>query len=293
MNGAFVLTGGAGFIGGCLLRKLNDEGIDDIIVVDNLDGVLKARNLEGKRFKRYIPKDAFLGTLAGRSPGRVSAVNHLGACSSTSATDSAYLARNNLEYSQTLAEWARDRGARFIYASSAATYGAGEQGYSDANGTTRRLQPLNLYGYYKQLIDLWMLDRGMDAEAAGIEFFNVFGPNEYHKGEMRSAVCRKFADVRDRGEIELFKSYRADYPDGEQKRDFIYVKDAVDVLLFFVEHPDKNGIFNPGTGIPRSWNDLAHAMASALRRKVDIRCIEMPESSRGGTSIAPGQISAN
>jgi ADP-L-glycero-D-manno-heptose 6-epimerase len=280
MNKAIVLTGGAGFIGSCFLRKLNDEGMDNVIVVDNLNSPAKRRNLDDKRFKNYIHKNDFPSLLARGSLGGIGAVIHLGACSSTTIDDSAYLADNNFEYSKSLAIWSHDHKVPFIYASSAATYGAGELGYSDADETTRRLQPLNLYGHYKQLFDLWILDRGLEAEMVGVKFFNVFGPNEYHKGEMRSVVCKKFPLVRETGEIELFKSYRKEYPDGEQKRDFIYVKDAVKVLFYFLTHPDKTGIFNLGTGIAGSWNDLARAMFSAMQLRPNVRYVEMPEALR-------------
>lgn len=258
------------------MRKLNDEGMDNIVIVDNLNSPHKQRNLDGKTFKDYIHKKNFLELLDRGSLTKIASVIHLGACSSTTTTDPAYLARNNFEYSKALAAWAHRRGIPFIYASSAATYGAGEFGYSDSNETTRRLRPLNLYGHYKQLFDLWILDHKLDREMTGIKFFNVFGPNEYHKGEMRSVICKKFSHVCAKEEIELFKSYRDGYPDGEQKRDFIYVKDVVNVLFYLLVHPDKTGIFNLGTGGARSWNDCAKAIFSALQLKPNIRYIEMP-----------------
>ncbi|MCX6340222.1 MAG: ADP-glyceromanno-heptose 6-epimerase [Candidatus Aureabacteria bacterium] len=277
MNSTIILTGGAGFIGSCFLRKLNAEGIDNIIIVDNLNSPHKQRNLDGKAFKDYIHKKNFLELLERGSLAKIGTVIHLGACSLTTTTDAAYLAGNNFEYSKALAAWAHSRGIPFIYASSAATYGAGEFGYSDAHETTSRLRPLNLYGYYKQLFDLWILDHKLDREMTGIKFFNVFGPNEYHKGEMMSVICKNFSHVCEKVEIELYKSYRDGCPDGEQKRDFIYVKDAVNVLFYFLVHTDKTGIFNLGTGVARSWNDLANAMFSALQLKPNIRYIEMPE----------------
>lgn len=280
MNDTIVLTGGAGFIGSCFLRKLNDEGMENIVIVDNLNSPAKRRNLDGKRFKDYVHKNDFPALLARNSLKGIGAVIHLGACSSTTIIDSAYLAVNNFEYSKSLAAWSHDRGVPFIYASSAATYGAGELGYGDSNEITRRLRPLNPYGHYKQLFDLWVLDHKLDAEMIGIKFFNVFGPNEYHKGDMRSVICKKFLSVREKGEIELFKSYNKEYPDGEQKRDFIYVKDAINVLFYFLTHPCKTGIFNLGAGVARSWNDLARAMFSALRLRPNVRYVEMPEPLR-------------
>jgi ADP-L-glycero-D-manno-heptose 6-epimerase len=276
MNETIVLTGGAGFIGSCFLSKINDEGVENVIVVDNLNDPAKQRNLDGKRFKDYIHKNEFPALLSRNSLRGIGAIIHLGACSSTTIRDSAYLAANNFEYSKSLAIWSHNQEIPFIYASSAATYGAGELGYSDSNEMTPQLRPLNLYGYYKQLFDLWILDHRLDTEMIGVKFFNVFGPNEYHKGDMRSVICKKFPEVREKGEIELFKSYHRDYSDGEQKRDFIYVKDAVNVLFYFLTHPDKTGIFNLGTGIARSWNDLANAMFSAMQLKPNIRYVEMP-----------------
>ncbi|MDD5135803.1 MAG: NAD-dependent epimerase/dehydratase family protein, partial [Candidatus Omnitrophica bacterium] len=220
-KGTIILTGGAGFIGSCFLWKLNSEGMDNIIVVDNLGSSEKWRNLSGKRFRDYVHKEDFLELLEGGHIADISAIVHLGACSSTTCTDGAYFIKNNYEYSKSLASWAAKHGARFIYASSAATYGDGENGYDDSGDKLHSLRPLNMYGYSKQLFDLWMSGNGLLDKAAGIKFFNVFGPNEYHKGEMMSVVCKKFLEVSKKGRIGLFKSYRDDYRDGEQKRDFI------------------------------------------------------------------------
>ncbi|MDD5427671.1 MAG: ADP-glyceromanno-heptose 6-epimerase [Candidatus Omnitrophica bacterium] len=275
-----ILTGGAGFIGSCFLWKLNREGIDNVIVVDNLGTSEKWRNLTGKRFLEYIQKDDFLELLEGSVNINVSTIVHLGACSSTVLTDAAYYIKNNYEYSKTLARWAEANKVKFIYASSAATYGDGELGYDDSDRSTRMLRPLNMYGYSKQLFDLWVLNNKLDKVATGIKFFNVFGPNEYHKGEMMSVICKKFTQASRDGRIELFKSYRYDYKDGGQKRDFIYVKDVIDVLFYFLEHPERSGIFNLGSGAARSWNDLAGAMFSALGKPPDIKYIDMPEPIR-------------
>ena len=272
-----ILTGGAGFIGSCFLRKLNEEGIDDIIVVDHLDDSGKWRNLLGKRFRDYIQKDTFLGMVEERKLAKPKAIVHMGACSSTTLTDADYFIRNNYEYSKKLAEWALALKIPFLYASSAATYGDGSFGYSDRDDNTRRLCPLNVYGYSKHLFDLWILNNGLADKMTGLKFFNVFGPNEYHKQEMMSVICKAFPQVRDKGRIRLFRSYREDYADGEQKRDFIYVKDAVDVMYYFFRNPGKTGIFNLGTGEARSWNDIARAMFDALDKKPAIEYIEMPE----------------
>ncbi len=274
-----ILTGGAGFIGSCFLWKLNRENIDDVIVVDHLAGGSKWKNLAGKRFLDYVQKDDFLEALASGKFGSVQAIVHLGACSSTLLDDAGYFLKNNYEYSKRLALWAAGRGVRFIYASSAATYGDGSAGYEDAEDGLKDLRPLNIYGYTKHLFDLWMLKNGFLKKAAGLKFFNVFGPNEYHKADMMSVICRRFDDVRAGRPMQLFKSYRPDYMDGEQKRDFIYVKDAVEVIYYFLAGPaPKGGIYNLGTGRARTWNDVAKAMFSAVKRKPQIEYIDMPQA---------------
>lgn len=279
-SGKIIVTGGAGFIGSCFLWKLNREGITNIVVVDDLGSSDKWRNLAGKQFLDYMQKDDFLGLLEGGVNIDVSAIVHLGACSSTTETNAVYFIKNNYEYSKALARWSEANKVKFIYASSAATYGDGEFGYDDSDKTTRILRPLNMYGYSKQLFDLWILNNKLNRTMTGVKFFNVFGPNEYHKGEMMSVVCKKFMDVDRTGRIELFKSYRKDYKDGEQKRDFIYVKDVVDVLAYFLEHPKQSGIFNLGCGTAHSWNELGRAMFTALGKKPCIEYVDMPESLR-------------
>lgn len=271
-----VLTGGAGFIGSCFLEKLNAEGLSDIIVVDHLDASEKWKNLLGKQFADYIQKDDFLRLIQEHKMPRPKKVVHMGACSSTQLTDAGYYIKNNYEYSKILAEWALAQKAEFIYASSAATYGDGGQGYSDRDEFTPSLTPLNMYGYSKHLFDLWVLNNGIEKDVTGIKFFNVFGPNEYHKDDMRSVICKAFPRMRDEGKISLFKSYREEYADGEQKRDFIYIKDAVEVMWYFFSEPKVKGIYNLGTGKARSWNDIANAMFSALGKEPDIEYIEMP-----------------
>ena len=272
-----ILRGGAGFIGSCFLWKLNQAGIDNIIVVDEKDESCKWDNLNNKRFKDYIHKDEFLEHLQKNKISKPEHVVHMGACSSTVLTNKDYYIKNNYEYSKYLAQWSFEHKVPFMYASSAATYGDGSFGYDDDNKTTSRLNPLNLYGYSKQLFDLWVLNEGHEAEATGFKFFNVFGPNEYHKGEMMSVACKKFSEINEKNSISLFKSYREDYKDGEQKRDFIYVKDAIEVMFYFFNNPKKTGIFNLGTGVARTWNDVARAMFSALNKKPNIEYIEMPD----------------
>jgi len=272
-----ILTGGAGFIGSAFLWKLNQEGIDDILVVDNLGTSEKWKNLRGKKFSDYIQKDDFIKLVEEDKAPKPTHIIHLGACSSTVLTDAVYFIKNNYEYSKKLAAWAFKSNVPFIYASSAATYGDGELGYGDNEKDIINLRPLNMYGFSKQMFDLWLLNNGYMKKATGIKFFNVFGPNEYHKGEMMSVICKRFNDVKNEGVIRLFKSYRPDYKDGEQKRDFIYVKDACEVLYYFMQHPSKTGIFNLGTGVARSWNDIANAMFAALGKKPRIEYVEMPD----------------
>ncbi len=276
-----AVTGGAGFIGSCLIWKLNAAGIFDIIVVDQLDSSQKWRNLAGKKVLDYIDKDKFILDLeSNKFRGKLEAIIHLGACSSTLETNATYLLENNYMYSKRLAQWCLGKDVRFLYASSAATYGSGESGYSDEDKATLKLKPLNMYGYSKQLFDLWLIKSRLSNKVTGFKFFNVFGPNEYHKEEMRSVIAKNFESVAKEKKIKLFRSYRKDYSDGQQKRDFIYVKDAIEIVYYFLEHKSKKGIFNVGSGKARSWNDLAKAIFSALGLKPHIEYIDMPVAIR-------------
>ncbi len=276
----FIVTGGAGFIGSNVVKALNDRGETDILVVDDLNNPLKERHLTQLKYTEYLDKHELRPAIrAGRFADAV-AVFHLGACSSTTEKDANYLADNNTAYTRELAEWCLAGGRRFIYASSASTYGAGECGYSDDEAVIPRLKPLNLYGKSKQDFDLIALDKGWFRQIVGLKFFNVFGPNEDHKGSMRSMIHQAYGQILQSGRIHLFKSYNPDYPDGGQLRDFVYVKDVVAEILFFYDHPDKNGIFNCGTGHARSWVDLGDAVFRAMGRKPDIEFIEMPEQLR-------------
>jgi ADP-L-glycero-D-manno-heptose 6-epimerase len=277
-----VVTGGAGFIGSAFVAKLNEEGQDGIVVVDELGATEKWQNLVKRRYADYIHKDAFLEMVAGdRVPFPVSAVVHMGACSSTTERDADYLVENNFHYTCRLADWALAHGVRFIYASSAATYGDGAQGFSDGEETIRALRPINMYGYSKQLFDLRVLRNGFQNQVAGVKFFNVFGPNEYHKGEMTSVIFKAFHQIRETGKVRLFKSYKPEYGDGGQMRDFVYVKNCVEVLWWFLNHGEVNGIFNLGTGKARTWNDLIRAVFAAMNLPPRIDYIEMPEAIRG------------
>lgn len=276
-----IVTGGAGFIGSAFVRKLNAEDMHDIIIVDRLGSSEKWKNLVNLRFADYIHKDDFYRMVRDNTvPFGVRAVVHMGACSSTTERDADYLWNNNFAYTRTLAEWALKRGTRFIYASSAATYGDGSQGFSDDHSRIEKLKPINMYGYSKHLFDLWVLRQKLENQVAGIKFFNVFGPNEYHKGDMTSVIFKAFHQIRQTGRVKLFKSYLPQYPDGGQMRDFVYVKDCVNVLWWLLQNPSANGIFNLGTGRARTWNDLIHAVFTAMTVEPDIAYIEMPEELR-------------
>ncbi len=276
-----IVTGGAGFIGSVFVWKLNEEGVDDILIVDELGESEKWKNLVKRRFSDYLHKESFLEmVLADKVPFQVKTLVHLGANSSTTERDAEHLMRNNYLYSRALAVWAVRNDVRFVYAGSAATYGDGSQGFSDDDAVTRTLRPINMYGYSKHLFDLGILKNDMGEKVAGVKFFNVFGPNEYHKGDMRSVVHKAFGGIRETGKVRLFKSYKPDYPDGGQMRDFIYVKDCVDVLWWLCRNPGAGGIFNLGTGVARTWNDLARAVFSALDMEPQIEYVEMPEGLR-------------
>jgi ADP-L-glycero-D-manno-heptose 6-epimerase len=274
-----IVTGGAGFIGSALIAALNKRQIADILVVDQLASDKKWKNLRNLSFADYVEKDDFLEmVLEDKISPPVEALFHLGACTSTTETNASYLIKNNYEYTKLLAQWATDADIRFIYASSAATYGDGSAGFSDDEGQIDKLRPLNMYGYSKQLFDLWARRTGLLTKIAGLKYFNVFGPNEYHKGDMRSFVVKAFEQINAKGKVGLFKSYKSEFKDGEQKRDFIYVKDAADMTLFFLYNPQINGLFNIGTGRPRTWNDLVKAVFAAMDKEPNIEYIEMPNS---------------
>jgi ADP-L-glycero-D-manno-heptose 6-epimerase len=273
-----ILTGGAGFIGSVILRKLNEAGHKDVLVIDTA-AMEHSQNLLGKQY-RFVERDSLFEFLKSLKSSNVEAILHIGAITSTTETDKALLDKYNFNYSKHLAEWAFEHGIRFIYASSAATYGDGTLGFSDANEMTPKLEPLNLYGESKREFDLWLIENGNDVKACGFKFFNVFGPNEYHKEAMASLVFKAYHQILDTGAIRLFKSADPRYKDGEFKRDFIYVMDAADVMMWALENPKINGIFNLGTGHARSWNDLANALFTAMNKPANIVYIEMPENVR-------------
>jgi ADP-L-glycero-D-manno-heptose 6-epimerase len=272
----YIITGGAGFIGSACLWRLNQAGVDKVLVVDNLGETGKWKNLVNRRYTDYLHKSQFLERLEGGALGAIEAIIHMGACSATTQADADYLMENNLHYSQRLARYCLNHGIRFINASSAATYGNGDQGFKDDPITQERLQPLNMYGYSKHLFDLWARRENHLDRLASLKFFNVFGPNEYHKGDMCSVIFKAFHQVQAEGVIRLFKSYREAYADGGQQRDFVYVKDCVEVIWWLLEHPQANGIFNLGTGQARTWNDLAAAVFKAMGLAKRVDYIDMP-----------------
>lgn len=275
-----VVTGGAGFIGSAMVAKLNEKNINDILVVDELGTSTKWKNLVGKKYTDYLHKDHFLDALLGERLPKIDAIIHMGANSSTMEKDVEHLMENNYRYTRVLAEWAMRKKVRFIYASSGATYGDGSLGFSDDDETTKQLKPLNAYGYSKHIFDVWALQNHHHHKMVGIKFFNVFGPNEYHKGEMKSLVCKAYYQIQETGKIKLFKSYKPEYKHGEQVRDFVYIKDCTDVLWWLLNTPKVNGIFNLGTGKARTWNDLAKAIFAALGQSPSIEYVEMPEEIR-------------
>jgi ADP-L-glycero-D-manno-heptose 6-epimerase len=277
-----LVTGGAGFIGSALVWELNRRGCDRIVIADVLDMSDKWRNLVPLRFEDYVQADDLFVRLDSGSLGRFDLILHMGACSSTTERDSAYLLKNNYEFTKALGAYALAHQTRFVYASSAATYGDGSRGMVDTDDAAElaKLRPLNMYGYSKHLYDCYAARKGLLDRIVGLKFFNVFGPNEDHKGEMRSLVNKAFAQVRDTGEIRLFKSYKPEYADGEQKRDFLYVKDAVHMTLHLAVNPGIGGLFNIGSGQANTWIDLASAVFSALGKPTNIKFIEMPEELR-------------
>ncbi|HZP60506.1 MAG TPA: ADP-glyceromanno-heptose 6-epimerase [Opitutaceae bacterium] len=295
LNGRILVTGGAGFIGSALVWALNQRGLADIVVTDVLDPARKRtsteadlqekrRNLKPLKFADYVEADAFRRQIAPKPDafGRFSAVFHLGACSSTTETDEPYLNDNNYAYTREMAEWSLRQNARFIYASSAATYGDGGQGMDDKDANLARLHPLNLYGWSKQQFDLHAQRQGWFDRIVGLKYFNVFGPNEDHKGEMRSLVNKAYQQILATAKVGLFKSYKPEFKDGEQKRDFLYVKDAVEMTLHFADKgAAAGGLYNLGSGRASTWLELASAIFAALGREPKIDFIEMPEILRG------------
>lgn len=275
-----IVTGAAGFIGSNLVEALNARGEKNLLLVDNLNHPAKEARLKSLSYVDYIDKVDFRRKLLQAQIPTATTIFHLGACSSTTETNEAYIMDNNLAYSQDLCRWALDHKARFIYASSAATYGGGEHGYSDEPKLIERLAPLNLYGLSKHRFDLWAKSEKLFSKIAGLKYFNVYGPNEEHKGDMRSVVNKAFKQIRTTGRLQLFQSHRPGYKDGQQRRDFVYVRDAVAVTLYFGDHANSNGLFNCGTGQARTWLDLANATFRSMGRNPAIDFVPIPEAIR-------------
>lgn len=279
-RGTIAVTGGAGLIGSAVIWALNRRGLERILVVDRLDESEKWRHLVPLRFDDYIDADEFAERIAARSDAfdDLRTILHFGACSSTTETDAGYLMRNNYEYTKRLAEWSAANDARFVYASSGATYGGREDNFSD-EADLHTLRPLNAYAFSKHLFDLYAQRTGLAAQCCGIKYFNVFGPNEDHKGPMRSVVLKAYEQILAGGSVKLFKSHRPQYADGEQRRDFIYVKDAADITIHLAQ-AGTVGLVNAGSGHAQTWLDLVRPIFRALGAPQRIDFIDMPEQLR-------------
>ncbi|MCK1716099.1 MULTISPECIES: ADP-glyceromanno-heptose 6-epimerase [unclassified Bradyrhizobium] len=280
-----LVTGGAGFIGSNVVAALNEAGRSDVVVCDLLGTDGKWRNLAKRQLVDIVPPAELLAWLKDR---KLDAVIHLGAISETTATDGDLVIETNFRLSMRLLDWCTANAVPFVYASSAATYGDGAAGFDDDASlpALKKLRPMNLYGWSKQLFDLAVAERAargdkLPPQWAGLKFFNVFGPNEYHKGSMMSVLARRFDDVRAGRTVQLFKSHRAGIADGDQRRDFIYVDDVVRVIMWLVATPSVSGLFNVGTGRARSFKDLILAAYAALGSEPNIEYIDMPEAIRG------------
>ncbi len=277
MDKKIIVTGGAGFIGSAVVWGLNNRGIYDITIVDleenlNRDNIKELRFFEKLCYKKFRAE-----VLKGLWDDKgIDCIFHLGAHASTTEKDWEKLKEDNIEYSKILARFANRKNIRFIYASSAATYGDGSLGFNDER-EIEKLQPLNLYGESKQRFDIWAKQNKFLDKIVGLKYFNVYGPNEYHKGDMRSFISKAYEQIKSTGEVKLFKSYKEEYKDGEQERDFIYIKDAIDMTLFFFDNRDKNGIYNIGTGFAHTWNELVNAVFDALNVERKIKYIDMPQ----------------
>lgn len=271
-----IVTGGAGFIGSCMVRTLNNAGIEDIIIVDNINNTDKWLNLRNKKYIKYVHKSEFLQELP--SYVNVTAIIHMGAQSSTTEKNFDYLWKNNFEYTKALWNYCAEKQISYIYASSAATYGDGADGFDDKMNIDTLL-PLNGYGYSKQLFDLWVKYQAVSfpKQHVGLKFFNVYGPNEYFKGSMASMIFHGYKQIQETGEIRLFKSCNPKYLDGGQLRDFVYVKDVCSVMFWLLQNPQVNGLFNVGTGRSQSFKELAEATFHALGMEPNIKYIDMPD----------------
>lgn len=279
-----LITGAAGFIGANLVRELNSRGQKNLILVDRMGSDGKWKNLRGTQFHQFIQADQLFEGLYEELLEEVKVIYHLGACSSTTEKDMDFLMSNNVHYSQILFEFAEELNIPFIYASSAATYGDGEFGYDDNHDLVDQLLPLNPYGFSKQIFDQWVLQKAMMRQTPpiwfGVKFFNVYGPHEFHKGEMRSIALKAFEQIQTKGEVNLFKSHRDDYQDGLQLRDFVYVKDCCKALIELSKLKKGRGLVNMGTGKANSFKSMVENCFNALDKEAKINYIDMPESIR-------------
>jgi ADP-L-glycero-D-manno-heptose 6-epimerase len=279
-RGRTIVTGGAGLIGSTLVWALNRRGVDDILIVDRLDTSEKWKNLVPLRYADYLDADEFEDRILAQ-PGAfdgVSTIVHLGACSTTTEPDAGYLMRNNYEYTKHIAHWASAKALRLVYASSAATYGSRERDLDD-EADLRELRPLNMYAYSKHLFDIYARRNGLLDHVCGIKYFNIFGPNEEHKGEMRSIVLKAYEQICSTGSVGLFKSYRPEYRDGEQRRDFLYSKDAVEMTVHLIQS-GATGLYNVGSGNANTWLDIVRPIFRAMNVPERIEFIEMPSALR-------------
>ena len=280
-----LVTGAAGFIGSVIVKQLNDKGVEDIILCDHFESSDKWKNVRGLKFDSFVQVEDLFQHPIWKKPQPFKAIYHMGACSDTTELNMDFLYKNNTEFTNKLLALSAQKNIPIVYASSAATYGDGEQGYSDDHKGIPKLKPMNKYGYSKQLSDEWILKQKKKPKVwFGVKFFNVFGPNEYHKKKMSSVVFQSFNQIRDVGEVKLFKSHRPDFKDGEQLRDFVYVKDVVRAMIELIEagkkKPALSGIYNLGTGEARSFHDLVKATFTAMDLETRIQFIDMPQELR-------------
>ena len=278
-TGITVVTGGAGLIGSATIWGINNQSLENLWLVDWVEeDSLKQRNLENLKYQRFLDAKLFRELIREKSAelSEVNTIIHLGACSSTTETNEDYLDDNNFLYTIEVCEWALENNARFVYASSAATYGDGTMGMDDKEERIEKFQPLNLYGWSKHKFDLLAKKQGWFDKITGLKYFNVYGPNEEHKESMRSVVSKAYEQIAQTSKMSLFKSHRKEYRDGEQKRDFLYVKDAVQMTLWLVQNDQANGLFNLGNGQARTWLDLGKSIFSALKLQEKIEFVEMP-----------------
>ncbi len=276
-----LITGANGFIGSAITATFNQQERSDLILCDRKSKLNARENLKKARYAELLDVAELFNALEKEAwAKKIDVVLHIGACADTTELNKKFLDENNVRYTQKLCQWALAHKARFIYASSAAVYGDGQLGFSDSDALTPKLKPLNPYGHSKWEVDKWVIEQGLVNKVVGLRFFNVFGPNEYHKEKMASVLYRTFPEAQKTGKVRLFKSHQKGIADGEQKRDFIYVKDVIRVIEFFMNHPKENGIFNVGTGKAATFNALATYLLQALGKKPKIEYFDMPEELR-------------